>query len=100
MNVLWEQQAMQVQKRPQDGRKAPQAARIRLTVFFFFNTSANMDPQLHVNSISRPPVQSGRQRKTLTFTGGVRILPRLVLLAVIFAAAHYVCSAAEQETPV
>ena len=69
-------------------------------ILFFFNTSANMDPQLHVNSISRPPVQSGRQRKTLTFTGGVRILPRLVLLAVIFAAAHYVCSAAEQETPV
>lgn len=35
MNVLWEQQAMQVQKRPQDGRKAPQAARIRLTFCFF-----------------------------------------------------------------
>lgn len=36
-----------------------------------------------------------RQRKTLTFTDGVRILPRLVLLAVIFAAPHHGCAAME-----
>lgn len=34
-------------------------------------------------------------KEKLTFTDGVRILPRLVLLAVIFTAPHYVCAAME-----
>lgn len=34
---------------------------------------------------------------TLTFTDGVRILPRLVILAVIFTAPHYIRPAGEKE---
>lgn len=66
---------------------------------FFLTHLPTWTQQLHVNSIKKKNSQCrkhlGRQRETLTFTDGVRILPRLVLLAVILAAPHYVCAAME-----
>lgn len=98
-----DKQAVQAPGGPQGGGKALQAARreafplASFTLFHYLFTHLPTEKntcthQTHVNPIKSIWVQSGSiatDRETLTFTDGVRILPRLVLLAVIFTGPHY-----------